>query len=135
MTRSAAATTASMPIQKCSRKATSRKNGVQGASNIAATTGLAIVVRIEFEVAHRLRRERSESAAIIWLRILGASKASSRWLARTSSRLRTMSSADSVSSARAERQGDEQQGGLAGGRDDPVVNLQHVQASARDKGC
>jgi hypothetical protein len=42
-----------------------------------------------------------ESAAIIWRKSLGAISASIRWLARTSSRLRIMSSMERVKSASA----------------------------------
>ena len=89
-----------MPIQKWSRKAVSMNTGVQGASNIAAMTGLAIVVRsvLKSRIACPAA---PESVAIICLRIRGAISASIRWLARMSNRLRIMSSTESVSSAKA----------------------------------
>ena len=90
------AITASTPIQKCRRKETSRNNGNQGTSNSAPATGLPIAwrmvskSRIACTAAFELR-------AIIRLRIFGASSASIRMLARTSSRLRIASSADRAS--------------------------------------
>ena len=89
-----------MPIQKWSRKAVSRNTGVQGASNIAATVGVAIAERTRSK-SRMAWPAAPESFAIICFRILGAISASMRWLARTSSRLRIMSRIESVSSANA----------------------------------
>ena len=107
-------------------KATSRNTGVHGASNIAAMTGVAIVVRIESK-SRIACAAAAESVAIIWLQDL-----------RREQGVEPLAGADQQPVAdhverrqrqqrQRQRQRDEQQGGLAAGRDDAVVDLQHVQ--------
>ncbi len=107
-------------------KATSRKTGVQGASNIAAITGVPMVVRMRIEVAHRLRRLRGVGCH----HLLEDS--------RREKSIDTLAGADEQpvpdeiqarqsQKRQREGKGDKQESGLAAGRNHAVVDLQHVQ--------
>ncbi len=100
VTRRIDATTASIPIQKWSRKAVKQEDGGPRRVEHRGHGRRRDRRADQVEIAHGLARR----ARILGHHLLedpGASKASIRWLARTSSRLRTMSRIESVSSASA----------------------------------
>ena len=126
VTRRIAEITAITPIQKCNMNATSRKTGVHGASNIAATTGVPMVWRIASKSriacavpavsrAHHLvedaRRQQCVDA------FAGPDEQSLPDHVETGQRKQRDR----------ERQRNEQQGRLAPGRDNPIVDLEHVE--------
>ena len=108
------------------------KIGAHGASRIAPVTGLASVCRT-------VSKSRSAwlfswpPSDIIRVTICGDSAASSLALARISSRLLIASSAASVISATINAKCHEQQGRPAAGRDDAVVDLEHVERRRQEQ--